>query len=339
MNIYKILLVAPAWVGDMVMAHSLLQVLKQQRPDALIDVLAPAWSAPLLERMPQVRRAITQPLGHGKLGLGTRYALGKSLRAEGYAQAIVLPNSFKSALIPYWANIPQRTGFVGEFRYILLNDARTLDKRKIYRTVDRFVNLALPSPIEAVSELPHPYLQTQPADAQNALRALQLNTQRPILALCPGAEYGAAKRWSEAYYAEVARAKIAQGWQVWILGSLKDAPVGRAIQVMVGDYCEDLCGRTELSQAIDLLSLVTSVVSNDSGLMHVACALDKPLIAIYGSSDPHFTPPLSDKARIISLGLACSPCFKRECPLKHLRCLREIKPQQVLQALEAAWEC
>lgn len=333
MNTYKILVVGPAWVGDMVMAHSLFQALQQQRANAVIDVLAPAWSEPLLARMPQVRRAITQPLGHGRLGLGTRFALGKQLRSEGYAQAIVLPNSFKSALTPWWAKIPQRTGFVGEFRYGLLNDARVLHKRKLYRTVDRFVALALPATLEAVTAVPSPYLQIDPDNAQAALQALQLEVQRPVLALCPGAEYGAAKRWPKTHYAALAKAKIAQGWQVWILGSAKDAPIGQAIQAQVGASCADLCGRTTLAQAIDLLSLATAVVSNDSGLMHVAAALDKPLVAIYGSSDPLFTPPLSDKAQILSLGLACSPCFKRECPLGHLRCLREISVARVLESL------
>jgi len=331
---HKILVVGPSWVGDMVMAHSLFQVLKQQRSHSIIDVLAPPWSAPLLDRMPEVRRAIAQPIGHGKLGLASRYTLGKHLREEGYAQAIVLPNSFKSALIPWWAKIPQRTGFVGEFRYGVLNDARALNKQKLYRTVDRFVALALPSQIEAVAELPPPYLQIQSTNAQAALQQLQLNTQRPILALCPGAEYGAAKRWPEAHYAELASIKIAQGWQVWIFGSEKEASVGQAIQGTVGEHCVDLCGYTELAQAIDLMSLASAVVSNDSGLMHVAAALDKPLVAIYGSSDPNFTPPLNDKARIIHLGLECSPCFKRECPLEHLRCLREIKVEQVLAELE-----
>ncbi len=329
MNSAKILVVGPSWVGDMVMAHSLFQVLKRQQPQAVIEVLAPPWSAPLLARMPEVERVIAQPLAHGHLELNTRYALGRSLRSENYTQAIVLPNSFKSALIPWWARIPQRTGFLGEWRYFLLNDVRPLNKGTLYRTVDRFVALSA-EPSDALAAVPRPYLRVESAQAQATAQRLQLNTERPVLALCPGAEYGAAKRWPQAHYATVARAKIAQGWQVWLLGSRKDAPVGQAIAVLTGKHCENLCGHTQLAEAIALLSLATAVVSNDSGLMHVAAALDKPLVALYGSSDPLFTPPLSDKAQIISLGLACSPCFKRQCPLEHLRCLRDITPEQVL---------
>ncbi len=334
MKTKKILLVGPSWVGDMVMAHSLFQVLKQAQPEAIIDVLAPPWSAPLLERMPEVRRAIGQPVGHGRLDLRIRYALGNSLRSEHYDQAILLPNSFKSALIPWWAKIPQRTGYVGEFRYGVVNDARWLNRRKVYRTVDRFVALA--DPPQPISAPPPPVLQVSEHNVQAALQRLQLDVDRPVLALCPGAEYGDAKRWPDTYYAAVARVKIAQGWQVWILGSDKDALVGDIIRQLAGEYCTDLCGRTELAEAIDLLSQANMVVSNDSGLMHVAAALDRPLVALYGSSDPHFTPPLNQQAQILSLGLECSPCFKRECPLEHLRCLWEITPEQVLSAMNSS---
>ena len=154
-----------------------------------------------------------------------------------------------------------------------------------------------------------------------------------IVALCPGAEYGPAKRWPARYYAEVARDKIAQGWQVWLFGSDKDKEAAEHINKQADGGCIDFTGRTSLAEAVDLMSLVNTVVTNDSGLMHVAAALDKKIVALYGSSDPNFTPPLNAKAHVISLNLDRSPCFKRECPLGHTRCLTDIKPDQVIDLI------
>ncbi|MDM8547007.1 lipopolysaccharide heptosyltransferase II [Candidatus Venteria ishoeyi] len=323
------LIIGPSWVGDMVMAQSLFKVLKQQSPERAIDVLAPAWSLPLLERMPEVRNAICQPVGHGKLALGVRYQLAKSLRKTAYQQALVLPNSLKSALIPFWANIPQRRGYVGELRYFLLNQARKLDKNELTRTVDRFVALALPENAPLPKPLPIPALQISPAAVQRALNSFGLQQDKPILALCPGAEYGPAKCWPPEHFAEVAQHQLEQGWQIWLFGSEKDRATAETINQLTGGSCQNLCGKTSLAQAIDLLSIAHSVISNDSGLMHVAAALNRPLVALYGSSDPGFTPPLSENAHILSLDLDCSPCFKRQCPLGHLACLSDILPQDV----------
>ena len=155
-----------------------------------------------------------------------------------------------------------------------------------------------------------------------------------MLALCPGAEFGSAKRWPADYFAAVARDCLARGWRVWLFGSERDAAAAADVNRNCGQGCENLAGRTDLSEAIDLLSLTDWVVSNDSGLMHVAAALNRKLIAVYGSSDPGFTPPLSPNARVVSLGIECSPCFKRECPLGHLRCLRELLPERVLDLMD-----
>jgi len=318
----------------MVMAQSLCKVLKAQQPEASIEVLAPPWSAALLARMPEVSASVVQPLGHGQLGLFARYQLGKHLRGRGYTQALVLPNSFKSALVPFWARIPRRIGYVGEWRYGLLNEARVLQPQVLRRTVDRFVALALPV-AAALPTLPIPRLQASGPGGQAACAKLGLSVDRPVLGLCPGAEYGPAKRWPTAHYAAVARQHLRSGGQVWLFGSAKDAPVGAQIAAEAGAGCVDLCGRTSLAEAIDLLALTSAVVSNDSGLMHVAAALDKPLVALYGSSDPGFTPPLSPRARVLSLNLSCSPCFKRECPLGHLHCLTDLTPDQVNRTLAA----
>jgi heptosyltransferase-2 len=331
-----ILVIGPAWVGDMVMAQVLFRVLKQQQPNIAIDVLAPAWSVPLLARMPEVRTSFDLPLKHGEFGFGARKKIGHELRGK-YQQAILLPNSWKSALVPFFAGIQQRTGWRGEMRYGLLNDIRTLDKETYPLMIERFAALAFPENAALPEALPRPQLLISNDERQMTLQKYQLNLDRPVLALCPGAEFGPAKRWPERHYAVVAAERIAAGEQVWIFGSEKDAPVANAIRNALPEsqriFCHLLAGKTKLAEAIDLLSCAKAVVSNDSGLMHIAAALNRPLVAVYGSSSPQFTPPLSDAVEIVRLGLDCSPCFKRECPLVHLNCLNELQPSRVLDAL------
>jgi heptosyltransferase-2 len=326
----KILIIGPSWVGDMVLAHSLFQSLKAQNPDTIIDVAAPTWTLPLLARMPEINQAIALPFKHGQLALLERIRFGRSLKTSGYTQAILLVNSFKSAILPLAAGIPQRTGFLGEFRHGLLNDIRALNKTKLPRTVDRFVALGMGNEDQVLPQISNPKLI---ADQNNALRVLEKNgmnkPEQKILGLCPGAEYGEAKRWPAEYYAEVANKALNKGWQVWLFGSDKDIPVTTTINDLVRGRCQDWGGKTHLGEAIDLMSLCDTVISNDSGLMHVAAALDKKLIAIYGSSDPHHTPPMHPDAVVEYLGLDCSPCFKRECPLGHLNCLKQISPIKV----------
>jgi len=318
----------------MVLAQSLFQVIKQRHPNARLDVLAPAWTHPLLARMPQVDQAVAAPFVHGRLDLGTRLRLGRGLRARDYDHAIVLPNSLKSAIVPFVARARRRTGFTGEFRYGLLNDRRFLDKHGLPRTVDRFVALAL-APGENLPEIPAPRLTADAERARAALARLQRNPPaQPVLGLCPGAEYGPAKRWPAEYFAAVAKSKLDEGWEVWLFGSEKDKPETAAVQSLTQGRCFDLGGQTSLEEAIDLLSLTAAVVTNDSGLMHVAAALDRPVVAVYGSSDPRHTPPLTPKARVLYLDLSCSPCFERECPLGHLNCLRQLGPERVLAALK-----
>jgi heptosyltransferase-2 len=317
------------------MAQSLFIALKNTHPDCRIDVLAPLWTLSLLERMPEVGKAIAMPLPRGKFGLMERIKLGKSLRSEGYDQAILLPNSWKSAIPPFFANIPIRTGYIGECRWGLLNDARKLDKSLLTMTVQRFVALGLPKDAPMPPVCPKPAITISKERQQAVIDKFQLaSAASGILALCPGAEYGPAKRWPAEYYAEVARQKIKQGWQVWLFGSDKDKADAAQINKECAGSCADFTGRTSMAEAVDLMSLANTVVSNDSGLMHVAAALDKKIIAIYGSSDPGFTPPLNDKAQVISLNLDCAPCFKRECPLSHSKCLTGIMPDRVLDVID-----
>lgn len=329
-----ILVVGPSWVGDMVMAQSLFKVLKAAEPECIIDVLAPEWSLPILERMPEVRRGVVMPVGHGKLDLGTRWALGKQLGQIGYSQAIVLPNSLKSALVPAFAGIPTRTGFRGEMRYWLINDMRMLSKSRLPLTVQRFVALGRAVGQPLPDPLPRPRLIADTDNQAHLRESLGLAGDRRAVAFMPGAEYGPAKQWPLEHFAAVARELSARGIAVWILGSGKDAEAGDAI-ARGCDGVRNLCGKTSLGDAVDLLALCGAAVSNDSGLMHVAAALEVPLVAIFGSSSPGHTPPLAEPARVAIryLGLDCSPCFKRTCPLGHLRCLTEITPASVLDAL------
>ncbi len=312
------------------MAQSLFKAIRRAEPDTAIDVLAPAWSEPLLTRMPEVRESIVMPLEHGRFAPRRRWRLGRGLRGR-YLQAIVLPNSWKAAIVPLAARIPRRTGWLGEARYGLLNDARRLDRQRLPMTVQRFVALAGDAADRQAPEILPPQLEVRAIDVQRAMHDLGIRKQvrRPVLALCPGAEFGSAKRWPAARFAELARRMVERDWDVWLFGSHKDQEVCAEVAVQAGAHCTDLSGRTSLAQAVDLLSLADAVVSNDSGLMHVAAALDRPLVALYGSSDPGFTPPLNLRHRIVRLGLDCSPCFKRECPLGHTHCLTEMSVGQV----------
>lgn len=328
----RILVIGPAWVGDMVMAQSLFRTLKQQRDNPRIDVVAPQWSLPLLARMPEVNQGIALPVRHKELGLGKRRSLGRALRRHHYDQAIVLPRSYKAALVPWFAGIPRRTGYRGEMRYGAINDIRRLDKSVLYQTVQRFVALGLPANVTGAPAIPPPALRIDSKNQQACLLQLGLNTEQPVIAMMPGAEYGPAKRWPTAYYAELARKLVSQGKQVWVLGSQKESGLGE--QIAVADGITNLCGRTELVDVVDLLALCDQAVTNDSGLMHVAAASGTRVIAIYGSSDPNYTPPLTDKAQIVYQNLECSPCFERECPLGHTNCLNDIKPEHILARLQ-----
>jgi heptosyltransferase-2 len=319
-------------VGDAVLSHPLLVRLKERDPLGSIDVLGPAWALPVYRRMPQVAETLALPFGHGELKLGERRRFAKALAR--YDRAIVLPNSFKSALVPWFAGIPRRVGYIGELRYGLLTEARPLDNVTLPLIAEQYAALAQPMREPFARPLPEPRLQVDNAARRGTLMRFGLDMQRPAAVFAPGAEYGPAKRWPARHFAELARILAARGYQVWLLGSRKDAAITAEIGSLSGGATLDFAGRTTLDEAIDLISLATRVVTNDSGLMHIAAALDRPMVALFGSSSPAFTPPLSGKARVISLQLSCSPCFKRECPLGHLNCLVKMEPGKVLAALE-----
>lgn len=306
-------------------------------PGTTIDVISPPAFGPLLAMMPQVNECIPSPFRRGRMELAARCRLGRRLSERGYGRAIVLPNSWKSAL-PIWvAGIPVRTGYVGEQRWGLINDARRLDRSALPMTAQRFAALA-GEQADAAPDLRslRPALEVSDEAAGATASALGLGDDfRRVLVLCPGAEYGPSKQWPAANFAEVALSMLDRDWQVWLLGSDKDTEIAGEITTRCGERCQDLTGRTSIEQAVHLMALGSAVVSNDSGLMHIAAALEKPLVALYGSTDPRHTPPLSRNHSIEYLGLSCSPCFERHCPLEHLDCLTGIAPTRVLDAIEA----
>lgn len=333
----KILVVAPSWVGDMTMAQSLFKKCRSDFPGAVIDVVAPEWSLPLLNRMAEIRKAVALPVGHGQLRFFKRLEIGRCLKAEGYDRAIITPRTWKSALVPFFAGIPRRTGYTGELRFGLVNDRRRLDKAKLDKTILRLLALAqekntpLPPEIEFYPELN--------VDGQNQRRLkneLELPADRPVVCFCPGAEYGPAKQWPIPFFRKLAEMLIDSGYQVWTLGSGKEVELGREIDPGKNPWYQNLCGKTRLEDTVDLMACAGHVVSNDSGLMHVAAAVGASLEAIYGSSSPYYTPPLSDRATIHYLGIECSPCYKRTCPLGHLNCLNHIYPERIFQSIMSA---
>lgn len=332
----QVLIIGPSWVGDMVMAQALFKQLRLDNPQAQIDVVAPAWSKGILERMPEVRNTFTQVGGHGEMAFSSRRELGKALRDANYDRAITLPRAWKAALIPWFANIPKRTGFRGEWRYGLLNDVRKLDKTRLDQTVKRFVALGIAADA-AIPAIPHPSLTIDPGNQARLQREFGLNTDKPVIAMMPGAAFGPAKMWPTKHFAELARMLIDEGMQVWVIGSEGEKELGEAIRKTGGDGVSNLCGKTGLADTPDLFAMTKATVTNDSGLMHVAAASGSHVITIYGATGPDFTPPLTKKKTILFLGLDCSPCYERECPLQHLNCLKGIEPMQVFSSLKESF--
>ncbi|BCG93384.1 lipopolysaccharide heptosyltransferase II [Mesorhizobium sp. 131-2-1] len=320
-----ILVIGPRWVGDMVMAQCLFSALKEQYPNAAIDVLAPAWAAPLVKRMPEVRQQIDFPLKPGALEFRIRRRFGRLLRGR-YDMAYVLPGSWKSALIPFFARIPRRVGNLREMRYGLLTDIVPLPGAVKRRTARAYFGLARGGTFKA------PKLTIDAVNQAALLDRSGLGAKN-FVALMPGAEFGPAKRWPSESYAELARAMMARGLKVALLGSKNDAEVTAEIAALAPGAV-DLAGKTKLEDAIDLISAAKLAVSNDSGLMHVAAAVGTPIVAVYGSTSPENTPPLSAHAELVWLGLSCSPCHQKTCPLGHLNCLKTLDAARVAAAAD-----
>lgn len=336
------LVVGPNWVGDMIMAHSLITYLKSKRASDPLHVLAPTWSLDVARRMAGVDQVIELPFDHGELHLKRRWQFARQLKYSKYRRAFVLPNSWKSALIPWMAGIPRRIGWRGEHRYKLLTDHRLLYPERFPRMVDRYLALAFPANLAlSANQLPeapeYPVLTVDEVRQDELLSGFSLDRSR-LIALCPGAEFGPAKQWPLERYALMAERLAAAGHQVMLMGSDKDREdtetIVQAVTPKHQEALVNLAGQTSLLDAIDLIGAAQGVVSNDSGLMHVAAATRRPLVALFGPSSPAHTPPLSDNASVVTHAIPCHPCFERTCPLHHQACLSEVTVDTVMDALE-----
>jgi heptosyltransferase-2 len=333
----RTLIISPNWIGDAVMAQPLLHRLQERFPGRAIDVLAPSWVAPVWKAMPEVHDVIETPFRHGALQLGERWKLARTLKQKGYVDAYILPNTFKFALIPWMAGIPRRIGYKGEMRYGLINVMHHDDPVSPRPMVGFYAALAEPPTrkLPSWALLSKPRMSVSDKQIEEAMSRLNLRFDGPPIVFAPGAEFGSAKRWPAAYFAELARMlhSAYPGIGVLLLGSQKDKAVCEEI-VAAAPGVHNLAGATRLNEAIALIAKAGAVVSNDSGLMHVASALQRPIVAIYGPTDPRHTPPLSDVARVLWLHIDCSPCHQRECPLLHHNCMKNIPPDMVLQPLK-----
>lgn len=340
---HSILIIAPNWIGDAVMTQPLLANLKAQYPESKIDVLASTWVAPIYRACSEIHEVIEAKFEHKQLQWSLRKQLAKKLSIKKYQACFVLPNSLKSAIIPWLANIPFRVGYRGELRFGLINVA--LDNpSKVNRPpmVEHYLALSQLLSDEKASSLdgnPTPTLNVSTAanlSVQTKLQSAKIDPAN-IYVMCPGAEYGQTKRWPTSHFAQLAQRLIDNNPtnQIILLGSKGDHALAQEIysQAKQNTHIHNWCGDTSLDEAIALIGMGKAVISNDSGLMHIAAALKIPQVAIFGSSDPAHTPPLSDKAKVIWLNLPCSPCHKRVCPLGHLKCLNDILPEQVFATL------
>ena len=337
-----ILIIAPNWIGDAVMTQPLLAALKSQYPASTIDVLASTWVAPIYRACSEVNHVIEANFQHKQLQWGLRKQLANDLRLRGYQACFILPNSLKSALIPWIANIPFRIGYRGELRFGLINIALN-NPSKINRPpmVEHYLALSqlLSDEETLAAKTLTPKLNVSSSAKQSIDKKLSDANidSKSVFIFCPGAEYGPTKRWPASHFAELANhlAQQLPNANIILLGSKSDHELAKAILQQSQDSVKihNWCGNTSLDEAIALIGMAKAVVSNDSGLMHIAAALKTPQIAIFGSSDPAHTPPLSENAKVIWLNLPCSPCHKKECPLGHLKCLNDILPQQVLATL------
>ncbi|MDO8652768.1 MAG: lipopolysaccharide heptosyltransferase II [Undibacterium sp.] len=332
----RILVIAPNWIGDCVMAQPLLKLIKQQYPDQPIDVLAPSWVAPVWRAMAEVDTVLETPFKHGALQLRERWRYARLLRQRGYSAAYVLPNTLKFALLPWMAGIKKRIGYKGESRYGLINVMHHDDPLAPRAMVPFYAALAAAPAAQVPAHLARPRLQVALANREQVLTALDLSGTDPLIAFAPGAEFGNAKRWPTTHFAQLADS-ILQAHpkaQIVLLGSPKDNAVCDEIKTLC-PAVHHLAGKTTLDQAVALIASASAMVSNDSGLLHIASALNRPVIAIYGPTDPDHAPPFSDIAHSLSLRLACAPCKQRECPLGHQDCMQKLTSELVWQPLQS----
>jgi len=331
-----VLLIPYMWIGDFVRCHTVVRVLKDRWPDRPVDVLTTTLCAPLVDYMPGVRQGIVWDLPRKRLALDQQRALAAKLREQHYGASLVMPRTFKSTIAPFLAGIPDRTGFIGEVRFGLLNDWRRGEKA-LPRMIDRCAALALPAGIELPMDWPEPQLVVPQDDIAAWRRTNQLEG-RTAVALAPGA-VGPSKRWT--YYAETAKALTDRGFEVWVIGGPGEKDKATEIVAAAGPRARDLTG-TDLRNGIMALAAADLVISNDSGLLHVAAAIGSRTIGIFGPTSAWHYAPLNPIEAVIETktDVPCRPCHKPTCRMLHHRCMRDIPVDDVmtaaLQALGAA---
>ena len=289
--------------------------------------------------MPEVTKKIVSPFSHGETKLLERYKLGQGLKKENYDRAIILTNSLKSSLIPYFARIEVRTGWLGEFRYGLINDIRSSKKLKKSLMVEKFAALSLCEENYSIENLTFPELEINFDNQRNFLEEFSIDYSKNTMAICPGAEFGPSKRWPAEYYAEIAKFYVNKGWNVLCIGSKNDEDIGMGIgslnNLRSNESFINLTGKTSLQDAIDILAFTEKVVTNDSGLMHISAAVKTPLVALYGPSSPEYTPPLISKKKILRKTQGYEKVRYGSNEKGYHQSLLDIKPEEVLDALEA----
>lgn len=331
-----ILLVPYRWIGDFVRCHSVVRLLRQRWPQRPVDVVATTLCAPLADYMPGLRKTVIADLPHGRIAYSQHKALAERLRAEHYGSALVMSRTWKSALAPFLAGIPQRTGWAGEARFVLLNDLRW-GERQLPRMIDRCAALALAPGAPHPDEWPLPELVVPDAEIAAWKARLGLDSEpQPVVALCPGA-VGWSKRWTVSGYRALAAQLAAEGGSVWVLGGPGERAAATEIVTGNGSRVRDLTG-DDLRNAILALAAADVAVSNDSGLLHVAAAAGTSSIGIFGPTSAKLWAPLNPLSAVIEAEteLACRPCHKPACRLQHHRCMRDIGPDQVIAATHKA---
>ena len=325
----KLLIIPQNWLGDIVMSQTLLKRVKSENPNTTIDVLVNSQFKSLVERMPETNKAIILNCAHKELGFFKRLSLAKKIKGN-YDQSIVLSRSIKSALIPYLAKIPIRTGELGESRYLLINDLRKFNREDRRKTAFRYVSM-FSNKEEALNEKYYPSLQSDSKNIKKLFDKYQLDLEKKIIIFAPGAAFGPSKMWPMEKFKELGE-KLNKEFFILILGSNNEKIIGD--KIITNKNMLNLCGKTSITDATDLMHVSEFCVSNDSGLMHLASATNTKSISIYGATSPQLTPPLTKNKKIHYKGLPCSPCFEKICKYGHYNCLVEIQADDVFKSFK-----
>ena len=326
----KLLIIPQNWLGDIVMSQTLLKKIKSNNPKTSIDILVNSSLKNLVERMPEINKVIILDCNHRELGLFKRLRLAKEIKKSSYDRSIVLSRSLKSSLIPYFAKIPIRTGELGELRYLLINDLKEFSKESRRKTASRYISMYSDNN-EELSENYYPSLDSNSENIKNLSEKYDLKKDKKVIIFAPGAAFGPSKMWPVNKFRELGK-KLNNDFKILILGSNNEKSIGN--DIVTNKNMVNLCGKTSIADAVDLMHISKFCVSNDSGLMHLAAATNTKSISIYGSTSPDFTPPLTKNKDIHYKGISCSPCFEKKCKYGHYNCLVDIHSDDVFKSFK-----